>query len=71
MSASNGQSSQNNTRLGSFESPNIDSQVNTLVPRNRSFNDMGTLTEAKVLVIYTGGTIGMTRNSNNGMCCSR
>lgn len=35
--------------------------------RNRSFDDIGSMAEAKVLVIYTGGTIGMTRNSNNGM----
>ncbi|XP_055319038.1 L-asparaginase isoform X2 [Sitodiplosis mosellana] len=28
---------------------------------------MSTMAEAKVLVIYTGGTIGMTRNSNNAL----
>lgn len=36
------------------------------IRRNTSFNAMNTSTEANVLVIYTGGTIGMIRNSNNG-----
>lgn len=28
-------------------------------------------TEARVLVIYTGGTIGMTRNEKNGECSTK
>lgn len=36
------------------------------LPRNVSYGNMACSAEAKVLVIYTGGTIGMTRNSNNG-----
>lgn len=38
----------------------------TSIPRQRSYDNMTTSTEANVLVIYTGGTIGMTRNRNNG-----
>jgi L-asparaginase/Glu-tRNA(Gln) amidotransferase subunit D len=35
--------------------------------RNSSYGNMlADYDEAKVLVIYTGGTIGMTRNENNG-----
>lgn len=42
------------------------SEVKTSIRRNPSFGHMDTSAEANVLVIYTGGTIGMTRNSNNG-----
>lgn len=37
--------------------------------RNTSYGNMLTTNskEAKVLVIYTGGTIGMIRNRNNGI----
>lgn len=41
--------------------------------RNMSYNEMlapPVRTEAKVLVIYTGGTIGMMRNEKRGMCKS-
>lgn len=68
MSVNNGQNSKNHSRLPSIDS--LDSQCSNkraLIQRNKSFLDsMGTATEAKVLVIYTGGTIGMTRNSTNG-----
>lgn len=36
------------------------------IPRNPSYDNIGASTEANVLVIYTGGTIGMVRNANNG-----
>lgn len=64
MSVNNGQ-----TSMESFDCPELNSHIKSSVPRTRSFDNMGTLAEAKVLVIYTGGTIGMTRNSNNGMYC--
>lgn len=38
-----------------------------LMKRNASYSNMEASTEANVLVIYTGGTIGMARNSSNGM----
>lgn len=34
--------------------------------RNVSYGNLGYQSEAKVLVLYTGGTIGMLRNHNNG-----
>lgn len=45
---------------------NVQYDRRTSIPRQRSYDNMATSTEANVLVIYTGGTIGMTRNSNNG-----
>lgn len=70
MSVNNGQINGNHSHLESLSS--IDSLENKHIDRrasfarNPSFDDMGTVAEAKVLVIYTGGTIGMTRNSNKG-----
>lgn len=67
MSTNNGQIHGNSSHLESIDSlENNQSDRRLSLTRNRSFNDMGTVAEAKVLVIYTGGTIGMTRNSNNG-----
>lgn len=37
-----------------------------LMRRSESFGHMKAGSEAHVLVIYTGGTIGMVRNENNG-----
>lgn len=37
-----------------------------LMRRSESFGTMTAGSEAHVLVIYTGGTIGMVRNENNG-----
>lgn len=54
-------------RLQSIDSlENSQSERKSLIPRQRSYDNMAPSTEANVLVIYTGGTIGMTRNSNNG-----
>lgn len=38
--------------------------------RSESYGQMSAASEANVLVIYTGGTIGMVRNENNGQCDS-
>lgn len=55
-------------RLMSIDSLlNSESDRRSSIPRNTSYDNMATSAEANVLVIYTGGTIGMTRNSNNGM----
>lgn len=43
-----------------------DSIANGKFKRNESFENMGNKTEARVLVLYTGGTIGMIRNEKNG-----
>lgn len=69
MSANSGQTHGCQPQSESIDS--IDSIRRASLARNRSFDDMGTLAEAKVLVIYTGGTIGMTRNSNNGKYFAR
>lgn len=45
-------------------SPNDD--VNAQMKRNVSYGNLGNQTEARVLVLYTGGTIGMLRNDKNG-----
>lgn len=67
MSTSNGQNSEKDSRLASIDSiKSSHRNKQSSISRIRSFDDMGTHVEAKVLVIYTGGTIGMTRNSNNG-----
>lgn len=66
--------SQNNhvsLRNGEIQRPlaaiqSIENNRRTSIPRQRSYDNMATSAEANVLVIYTGGTIGMTRNSNNG-----
>lgn len=36
------------------------------LPRKTSYGNLASAAEAKVLVIYTGGTIGMMRNDKNG-----
>lgn len=55
-------------RLASIDSLQYcESDRRSSIPRNRSYDNMATSNEANVLVIYTGGTIGMTRNSKNGM----
>lgn len=63
MSISNGQNHEQRSALSSFDS--IESNKSS-IQRHQSYDDMASVSEAKVLVIYTGGTIGMTRNSNNG-----
>lgn len=65
MSVNNGQNHSHLESIDSLENSRSDRRPS--LARNRSFDDMGSMAEAKVLVIYTGGTIGMTRNSNNGM----
>lgn len=46
------------------DSPNH--SVNAQMKRNPSYGNLGNQTEARVLVLYTGGTIGMLRNDKNG-----
>lgn len=38
----------------------------TQIKKIASYGNMGNQTEARVLVLYTGGTIGMLRNDKNG-----
>lgn len=47
---------------------NIQNERRSSLRRNVSKGNLGSSdeTESKVLVIYTGGTIGMMRNDNNG-----
>lgn len=42
------------------------SQPVSQMVRNVSYGNLGTQSEARVLVLYTGGTIGMLRNDKNG-----
>lgn len=61
------QNGENQRRLDAIQSVgNVQFDRRTSIPRQLSYDNMATSTEANVLVIYTGGTIGMTRNSNNG-----
>lgn len=61
------QNGENQRPLAAVQSiENVQHDRRTSIPRQRSFDNMATSTEANVLVIYTGGTIGMTRNSKNG-----
>jgi hypothetical protein len=46
------------------ESPNGPQSLQ--MKRNVSYGNLGNTTEARVLVLYTGGTIGMLRNDKNG-----
>lgn len=46
------------------DSPNL--KVNEEITRKISYGNLENRTEAKVLVLYTGGTIGMLRNDKNG-----
>ena len=60
---------QNNAR--SFLSPQLSNgspnyTVDENMKRNASFGNLESQTEARVLVMYTGGTIGMLRNEKNG-----
>lgn len=51
------------------DSPNYGSnrlKVQEVMKRITSTGDIGNQPEAKVLVLYTGGTIGMLRNEKNG-----
>ena len=43
-----------------------DSQNQSFTKRDESYEKIGNKTEARVLVLYTGGTIGMLRNDKNG-----
>lgn len=67
MSINNGINGATKPRLISVDSLE-DSKYDrrSSIPRNKSYDNMGVSAEANVLVIYTGGTIGMTRNANNG-----
>lgn len=56
----------NNYFLTASDSNDSQSERKSSIRRNTSFGQMERPTEANVLVIYTGGTIGMARNSNNG-----
>lgn len=60
----NGENQRGLSAIQSVENVQFDRR--TSIPRQPSYDNMATSTEANVLVIYTGGTIGMTRNSNNG-----
>lgn len=42
------------------------STLSAQMKRNASYGNLGNTTEARVLVLYTGGTIGMLRNDKNG-----
>lgn len=42
------------------------STISNQMKRNASYGNLGNTTEARVLVLYTGGTIGMLRNDKNG-----
>lgn len=67
MSLYNGHTNEISSRLTSIDSQDSQSgDRRSSIQRNRSFDNMVAQKEANVLVIYTGGTIGMTRNSNNG-----
>ena len=44
----------------------LDKSPSTEMKRNVSYGNLGNTTEAQVLVLYTGGTIGMLRNDKNG-----
>lgn len=46
------------------ESPNH--AVNAQMKKVASYGNLENRTEARVLVLYTGGTIGMLRNDKNG-----
>lgn len=50
--------------LLSPDSPNH--AANGEMKRNASYGNLGNQPEARVLVLYTGGTIGMLRNDKNG-----
>lgn len=66
VSLGSSQKSVSLSKMGSF-SPSKMSDKSSL-RRNRSYGNMlaSGNSEAKVLVIYTGGTIGMMRNEKNG-----
>lgn len=59
----------NKTFLSATLSPDSPNHaVNAEMKRNASYGNLGNQTEARVLVLYTGGTIGMLRNDKNGEC---
>jgi L-asparaginase/Glu-tRNA(Gln) amidotransferase subunit D len=58
---------QNKSLLGVQLSPDSPNEHQSLhMKRNLSYGNLGNTTEARVLVLYTGGTIGMLRNDKNG-----
>lgn len=66
--------SQRNGRMENGSTQHLNSQnsnvsLKSSLRRNTSFGNMiaSEQMETKVLVIYTGGTIGMMRNDKNGM----
>lgn len=55
------------SNLLSAESPDSPNhKVNAEMKKVASFGNMGNQNEARVLVLYTGGTIGMLRNDKHG-----
>lgn len=50
--------------LSTTDSPNH--ETNEQMKRNASYGNLENRTEARVLVMYTGGTIGMLRNEKSG-----
>jgi len=56
----------NRTLLTANDSPNGPLSYSLQMKRNASYGHLGSQTEAKVLVLYTGGTIGMLRNEKRG-----
>lgn len=64
MNTISDQNSRKKPQLASIDS--LEDERRSSIHRSRSFDNMNTSAEANVLVIYTGGTIGMVRNVNNG-----
>jgi hypothetical protein len=57
----------NKSLLSTTLSPDSPNHLtNAQMKRNASYGNLGNTTEARVLVLYTGGTIGMLRNDKNG-----
>lgn len=57
----------NKSLLSATLSPDSPNHLtNEQMKRNASYGNLENTTEARVLVLYTGGTIGMLRNDKNG-----
>lgn len=69
MAATSNGFSQRNGSAHNLNSQNSNVSSKSSLRRNTSYGDMiaSEQMETKVLVIYTGGTIGMMRNDKNGM----
>lgn len=55
-----------NGNKSSLPSTTLGVNNNADLKRNVSYGNLENTTEARVLVLYTGGTIGMIRNNKNG-----